>query len=271
MRPDLTLHAAQAADHADFARFVRELHTDDPVPELERWLADMAPSTFFLRDASGANVAYAYVEVFAVDGYVRHLVVDAAHRGRGVGRAAMEAAAARLRERGCTRWRLNVKRDNAVAIALYESFGLRVQYATHAVRFAWSTVPSLPRAANVMEVGDVAVEHDAGIEQRFGLPSGMLAHVRRQQGSVLMQGRRGGRPVAFARFNPAFPGAFPFRVESTDDTHDLLAALQPHARAGDAYLQLVVEDDERTAAMLLGAGATEIAEIVHLRGDLPRA
>jgi ribosomal protein S18 acetylase RimI-like enzyme len=46
-------------------------------------------------------------------------------RGQGVGRALVEAAFARARERGARRMELDANEANAAAIALYESFGFR--------------------------------------------------------------------------------------------------------------------------------------------------
>lgn len=53
------------------------------------------------------------------------LATAAAARGRGIGKALLAAAEAGARERGCTRFRLEVRRDNAAAIALYETQGYR--------------------------------------------------------------------------------------------------------------------------------------------------
>ncbi|MFT3777863.1 MAG: GNAT family N-acetyltransferase [Ottowia sp.] len=51
------------------------------------------------------------------------LVVDAAHRGRGVGQALMEACEAHARERGCCKLTLEVLSGNQRALRSYERFG----------------------------------------------------------------------------------------------------------------------------------------------------
>ncbi len=58
-------------------------------------------------------------------GRVYSLAVDAAARGRGVGAALLEAAAADAARRGNDRLRLEVRRDNQGAIALYQKLGFR--------------------------------------------------------------------------------------------------------------------------------------------------
>lgn len=58
--------------------------------------------------------------------YVFDVVIDAAHRGRGLGRAAMELAEEWTRAHGGTRVGLNVFGPNTVARALYDSLGYQV-------------------------------------------------------------------------------------------------------------------------------------------------
>ena len=58
--------------------------------------------------------------------FVYLVEVDASKRGRGYGRAAMEAAEAWTRERGGTRVGLNVFGPNTAARSLYDSLGYRV-------------------------------------------------------------------------------------------------------------------------------------------------
>jgi RimJ/RimL family protein N-acetyltransferase len=53
--------------------------------------------------------------------------VIAARRGRGIGRALLEAALARADEVGLTRVELRVRTDNAAAIRLYERCGFEVE------------------------------------------------------------------------------------------------------------------------------------------------
>lgn len=51
------------------------------------------------------------------------LVIDPARQGRGIGRALLEAAEQTAAAKGCVALHLEVRADNAVALALYEKAG----------------------------------------------------------------------------------------------------------------------------------------------------
>lgn len=53
------------------------------------------------------------------------VAVLATHRGRGIGRALLQAAEAEARNLGCCRLTLEVQEDNTPARSLYERFGFR--------------------------------------------------------------------------------------------------------------------------------------------------
>jgi hypothetical protein len=71
-----------------------------------------------------------------------------------------------------------------------------------------------------------------------------------------------------ARFDPSFPGAFPFRVRRPELARALLEAMRAHARAEFSYVGVVVEDDAALTELLRAAGAETRLEMLHLRGSL---
>jgi GNAT superfamily N-acetyltransferase len=269
MARHFTMRDAGPDDHAEFARFFAALALDDPTPPRDRWVASMMPHTFFLEE-DGRKIGYAFVEVFGTSGYVRHVVVDEPARGSGVGRALMKAIAQRLRARHCTEWELNVKRDNAPAIRLYERCGMHHAYSTVVLRIDWAAAEELRPSVWKCAVSGVDPSEDRAIEHAFALQDGKVARLRSVEGQVLVQlvDVVTHSVQAFARFDPAYPGAFPFRVQAPDLAPDLLRAIRPHARASDVWIQLVVEDDAATGELLFAAGARLMFEIVHLKGPI---
>jgi len=101
---------------------------------VRRLLGD--PNTdFLLAGAPPAGVCqlrYRYaVWTASEDCLLEDIFVEAEARGTGLGKALVEAAFERARERGCARMELDVNEANAAALTLYESLGFE----------AWSDPP----------------------------------------------------------------------------------------------------------------------------------
>jgi len=120
-------------------RRLRELTLED-VPrllELEHELFDAGSwSEWMIRDELGARgrhylgvevegvlVGYAGAWFDGVDSQVMTLGVAREHQGKGLGRTLLRALLDHERERGARQVFLEVRVDNASALALYESFG----------------------------------------------------------------------------------------------------------------------------------------------------
>lgn len=68
------------------------------------------------------------------DCWLEDLFVEDRARGRGVGRALVEAAFERARERGAARIELDTNEGNTTAVALYESLGFSASSKAHGAR-----------------------------------------------------------------------------------------------------------------------------------------
>ena len=88
-------------------------------------LAD--PNTDFLLagdpPAGVCQLRYRYSIWTGSDCWLEDIFVEEAARGTGLGRALVEAAFERARERGCARMELDVNEANPGAVRLYESLG----------------------------------------------------------------------------------------------------------------------------------------------------
>lgn len=273
MHSPLVARPAAPADHPLVARLAPELATGDPPPALDRWLVMSMPSTLIFAQG-GDDVAYAWYEVLRGVGYVRHVVVDARVRGRGVGGAVMAAVAERLRAAGCTRWELNVKPDNVPAIRLYERCGMRVVHPTTALALDWSAAGSLPHETGSYATRELTSDDDDAAEAAFHLPAGMLAHNRGLPGKhlrLLVAADAPAEPLGLAVFDPGFPGAYPFRLARPALAAHLLDDLRPLARPEHTLLNLVVEDDRPLVDHLVRHGANVRLEILHMEGPVPPA
>jgi len=265
-----TVRAATPDDYGAFVRLFPELETGDPLVPPETWLAEMMPCTLLL-ELSGEVVAYGYTVILGDKAYVRHVVVAKEARGRGLGRALMRAIAREARASGSTRWCLNVKIDNTPAVRLYEAVGMKVAYASTPMSIRWDAAAGLPSEEGI-EAAIVAPDEDAAIERAFGLPSGRIAEARARAGWVVLRlfdPADRATSLGIACFNPAFPGAFPFRVARPTLARPLLEAMKPHALPAFEHVGIVMEDDPETKRALVDAGATIRFELVNMEGPIP--
>lgn len=267
-RPRVPLiRPAAVSDYAAFAALVPELRVDDPTPSFEKFAAEICATTFVAEGIGGEVEGYCYYQVLRPEAYVRHVVVAERARGRRVGEALLLAVARLARAEGASRWQLNVKPDNAPALALYRRLGFVTEFSSTSLRFDWGLAARLPAP----EGRAIACEpaDDARVEAAAGLSPGMLAAQRALPHRVLRAVEHEGRILGAAVFNPTFPGAFPFRAQSPGAARTLLEALAPHALPEPPYMQVVVEGQPTLTAALVTAGATVRLEFLHLSGPLP--
>ena len=132
---DITVRAAVDRDlpavHALYQQLYAEL--DLPLDDRARgqWADTLATPrrTVLLAEADGVPVGTADVTVMANAARARpyllveNVVVDAAHRGRGIGRALLDAARERARAAGCYKVQLSATEDSAYAF--YEAAGMQ--------------------------------------------------------------------------------------------------------------------------------------------------
>lgn len=259
----MTVRAAIPDDYGTFARLFPELRVPDAVPTAEKFVRELMPTTF-IAERDGRPMGIACWQILRGAGYLRVIISDPAARRMGIGRELMTAVRDRFREEGCETFALNVLPDNAAAIGLYESFGLRKAYRSRAVSFTWSLLDGRRprhRARPIEPDDDAHAEHETGI-----LP-GLIADAR-AKGRVLRLVERDEQVTAAAIFDPTFPGAYPFRAKTIDDALSLLHELRPHARTTDDAIAVVTEDQEALADALIDLGATVRIETMHMRGPI---
>jgi GNAT superfamily N-acetyltransferase len=133
--PDLTVRRADVADAEIIGRLLHDFNSeyDDPTPGPRvlarriRQLLGAGDTTVLLggREPQGLAVLRFRPAIWteALECYLAELYVVPERRGRGLGRALMEAAINFAREKGATYMDLGTSEDDIAARALYESLG----------------------------------------------------------------------------------------------------------------------------------------------------
>jgi ribosomal protein S18 acetylase RimI-like enzyme len=263
----IEVRVANADDYDFFAKTFPELATGEDPASRERFEGEMM-GTMLIAEREGKRVGYLYFQLLAGCGYLRQIATAPSVRRSGVGRALMDVCARALVKAGANEWCLNVEPGNTAACAFYEQFGLSPRYRSSALRIAWSTVDQLVGEEGVLG-RLVSQADDDVVEKSFGLLPGTLRDARARPGRIITAVHEpSGEAVGIAVFDPAFPGAFPFRVRRPALAANLLGALQMF-RGEHIEIHLVIEDDEPLATMLLDAGAILKFHITHYAGPLP--
>jgi ribosomal protein S18 acetylase RimI-like enzyme len=260
-----TIAPALAADYPHFARLFPELGVPEATPSAERFARIIAPEALMLREED-VVVGYLWARPRGDRMHIVHVISDPAHRGRGVGRALMEAAAERCLAAGFLWWMLNVKPGNVPALALYERCGMRVVHASVSMRIAWAHVARIAPSRGIT-ARPLAPADDRRFEDALDLFRGELANFR-AQGRILVGADDAERAVGVAAFDPGYPGAGLFRVRGPEPARALLEGIQRHALPDHDHLHVLVEGDPSLEATLATAGADAVMRMLRMEGEI---
>jgi ribosomal protein S18 acetylase RimI-like enzyme len=126
--PTLSCRPARLADLDELLRLETQSYDSDRLSRrsLRRWIQS-DHSALLVVEENGGLLGYVLVLLYRGTRLARlySIAVDPTQRGRGLGRFLLEAAEAAALDAGRIDMRLEVRRDNATAIALYESLGYR--------------------------------------------------------------------------------------------------------------------------------------------------
>ena len=235
------------------------------MPTRERFVETMLPQIrVAVRD--GAVVGFCSWRPYGPLVHVVQLAVDPARRGQRIGEQLLLDVRELALAAGCTRWYLNVKRDNVSAIRLYERVGFCRELESFAFKIAWSCVPPHPVGGGLVEPAE-----DAVVAERFAVPLERLAMFRTKgtRGRFHLVALRDGAELAgIAAFDPDFPGAAVFRTVRPALAVDLLEAMRPYALPAFDFVRATVEGDRPLADALIALGAELTFELLRLSGPL---
>ena len=254
-------------DYEAFARLFPALEVIEPTPSREYFETSILPGAVFLRDGD-AVAGYAWMRVRGERMHVVHVIVDPAHRRKGVGRALMEAIAKSARAAGFDRWMLNVKPENLAAQKLYESVGMKIVFESVSFRFAWAHLENLELAphatARLLESGE-----EEKFEAACSLARGEIKSYRGFAGRILFacEDERN-NPAGAGVFDPKFPGASPFAVPNPKFARTLLTKMKEHALPSHDHLYVFAENDPALAAALENAGSRAAMRVLRMEGNI---
>jgi ribosomal protein S18 acetylase RimI-like enzyme len=254
----MQIRAARPDDYDAFTRFWAQLDIEQALPSRERWVELMCPQTMFLVEGD-TLAAYNLSFVFGTRGDVRQVVVDSAFRGRGVGKQLMAAVAAKLRAAGCSDWRLEVRAENAPAIALYRAVGMQPLHTIEVLELDRDACERFAASRSRRHaVQPVAIADDAELERMLDLGPGQIERWRRvRASSPLVRIGMTGLTQIWRDFSPAHGLLFPFYAPDSDVAAHLVAEALP----GPYELCIIVP--AISAAMVAVGGRIKERQVVY--------
>lgn len=254
------IRPARDDDYSHFVRLFAELAIPDPLPNAERFAAAIVP-VMSVATLDGDVVGFVTWRRYSEIAHVMQLAVDRHVRGQRIGQRLLEHARDAARAAGCTRWYLNVKRDNAPAIRLYERCGLTLELESTVVKLDWADIPRVDGVAEQLATAD----EDAEIAARFDVPVERIQMFRARGTYRMITLRDGaGALIAFAPFAPEFPGTPMLHAASPDLAPALVEAIRHHADPQLDFVRLCVEGDRALTDALFALGGELVFEILRL-------
>lgn len=257
--------AARPDDYEAWLRFWNELGLTSTPPSHARWLTGIQPNTIFLEEA-GVLAAYNLSFVFGTRGDVRQIAVAPEFRKHGVGKQLMAAVAAKLRAAGCTDWRLEVRAENAAAIALYRAAGMQPLRDVHTVRMGRDVCEHFAGSrSGRFATTAVLPDDDARLEAAFDLGAGQIHRWRtfRPHSPIVRIGFDALTQI-HREFAADHGWLFPFEAPDPDTAAHLLAEALPNMPA--EYEVQIARPELHLA--LLAAGARPEAHLIEFTGQL---
>jgi GNAT superfamily N-acetyltransferase len=255
------IRAARDDDYAHFVRLFGELAIPDPLPTAERFAAAIVP-VMSVATLAGDVIGFVTWRRYSEIAHVMQLAVDRHVRGQRIGQRLLEHARDAARAAGCTRWYLNVKRDNTSAIRLYERCGLTLELESTLVKLDWTRPPRVDGVTEQL----AAPEEDAEIAARFNVPVARIEMFRARGRYQMITLREAGALIAFAPFDPTFPGTPMLHAATPDLAPALVEAIRHHADPQFDFVRLCVEGDRALTNALIALGGEVVFEILRLSG-----
>jgi GNAT superfamily N-acetyltransferase len=260
----LSIREATAADYEVFALLQPALETPDPLLTATQFAQRMLPNVVLACDGM-RPIGYAYWQLYGATAHIAHLVVGAEARRRGAGLLLMRELRQRALAGGCTRWYLNVKADNAVAIRLYERSGLRIEQRGWALVCDWADLHALEGLSSPV-IFDPSAEEVARFARQQTIDPDRLAAARARPGRVFVAMQDSDGICALAVFDPSFPGIYPIAVARPEHARALFDALEPQARA--PHVNIFVEGNADLTEALRMTGVKLNFEIFRMGAPL---
>jgi GNAT superfamily N-acetyltransferase len=258
----MLVRAAGVGDYDAYTRLFAELGIPDPLPGPERYTTALM-SQMNVACEGDAVLGYITWRPYGPVAHVVQVAVDRDHRGKRIGQQLLEHVRGEVRAAGCTRWYLNVKRDNTSARRLYERCGFELELESFVFKLAWAKLAATRAEPSLRDTLATPAD-DAAIAARFPIPVERLAWLRGRGSVIVLVRDAEDAIVAVAPFDRSYPGAPAVFAQRPELAHALLEAIRRHADPAFDFVRLTIERDRVLADAIRALGAETTFELLRL-------
>lgn len=240
-------------DWMEFEKLDEELFPSDRVGQ-ESFTTQVDRGAFFALESDDRMVGMLSLAKFGEDaGHLGRIGVSKSVQNRGLGAKLMEYAMDWFRNEKISNAILYTQDHNKHAQHLYKKFGFKIIGTTWHYFVPFRTINSSGKyLCESIQDGEIEA-----VGEKYGeyLPAAQIRRfLETDDFHVLVLKNKEKDIVGACRFTPAFPGCFPFQIDSIDCFDDFISCLKPYGLPEFDYVRLTFTDNEDLAALCYERG-----------------
>lgn len=207
---------------------------------------------FILENKNNQMIGYLILARFGDDaGHLGRIGVAQTMQNKGWGTKLMDFALKWFQEQNITKIILYTQEDNFKAQTLYKKFNFKISGTT------WHYIVSLDtiNPLRIYNCRPIQIDEIDVIGEKFNvsLPSEQIRRFLEREQLVFIVKDPLDQIIGALRYDPTFPGCFPFEIEELESFDDILDVLRPYQPKFD-YIRLTFTDNYELAELLENRG-----------------
>jgi RimJ/RimL family protein N-acetyltransferase len=246
---DYTVRPVKKEDWEAYHQFDEEIFPEDAMRR-DRFERRVGLGGFFVVESSdGRLIGQLAIGRFGEnDAHLGRIGVAKSMQNKGLGTKLMEAALDWFEKEGIHRAILYTQDYNKIAQHLYEKFGFSITGTTWHYFVPFSTInPTGIYSCGKIQDGEINM-----VGEKYGtsFPASQIQRfIESDENLVITLKDEQGQIHGTCRFNPSFPGCFPFEIETPECLDDFVFGIQKFSLPEYDYVRLTFTDNPELAIL----------------------
>ncbi|MFX1536479.1 MAG: GNAT family N-acetyltransferase [Promethearchaeota archaeon] len=249
---EFNIRSAKSEDWQIFHQIDKEIFPEDSTSK-EHFNKRVEHEGFFiLEDKNNQMIGYLILARFGDDaGHLGRIGVAQSMQNKGWGTKLMNFALKWFEEQNITKIILYTQEENFKAQNLYKKFNFKIIGTTWHYFVPLGNLQPLGKYnCRPIEIDEIDV---IGEKFNVSLPSEQIRRFLAREQLILIVKDPLDQIIGALRYDPTFPGCFPFEIEELESFDDILDVLKPYQPKFD-YIRLTFTDNYELAELLENRG-----------------